>query len=66
MIYSLPYFDLCCFAFNNLHLMIFVDRRATEPNFSLVNREGLDRILKVEVFVNEGDNQLKAAHLILG
>ena len=55
MIYSLPYFDLCCLTFNDLLLMPFVDRHATKPNFNLVNREGLDKILKVEMFVNEDD-----------
>ena len=45
--------------------MPVADRHATKPNFSLVNREGLDKILKVEVFVNEDDDQLQAAHLIL-
>ena len=66
MIYSLPCFDLCCFTFNGPYLMIFADRHTTEPNFSLVNRVSLENILKVEVFVNEDNNQLKAAHLILG
>ena len=32
----------------------------------LVNRASLDRILQSEVYVNEADNQLKVAHLILG
>ena len=66
MIYSLLYFDLCRLTFNDLYLMPFVDRRVTKPNFSLVNREGLDKILKAEVFVNEDDGQLQVAHLILG
>ena len=66
MIYSLLYFDLCYLTFNDLFLMPFANRRTTEPNFSLVNKEGLDRILKAEVFVNEDDGQLWAAHLILG
>ena len=66
MIYSLPYFDLCCLTFNDLFLMPFADRRITEPNFNLVNREGLDKILKVKMFVNEDDSQLRAAHLIPG
>ena len=65
MIYSLPYFDLCCLTFNDLFLMPFVDRHTTKPNFRLVKREGLDKILKVEVFVNKDDGQLQAAHLIL-
>ena len=59
------YFNLCCLAFNNLYLMRVADKRATEPNFSLVNREGLDKILKAKVFVNEHDSQLRAAHSIL-
>ena len=33
---------------------------------SLVNRASLDRILRSEVYVNEADDQLRAAHLILG
>ena len=66
MIYSLPCFDLCYLTFNDLYLMPFIDRCATEPNFSLVNKEGLDKILKAEVFVNEYDGQLRAAHLIQG
>ena len=43
----------------------FVDRHAAEPNFNLVNKDILDKILKVEVFANT-DGQLRAAHLILG
>ena len=46
--------------------MPFVDRCTTEPNFNLVNKEGLDRILKAKVFVNEDDGELRAVHLILG
>ena len=57
---------LCCLTFNNLYIMPFADRCATEPNFSLVNRESLDKILKAEMFINENDGQLQAAHLILG
>ena len=66
MIYILLYSDLCCLTFNDLYLMLVADRRATEPNFSLVNKEGLDKILKAEVFVNEDDGQLRAVHLMLG
>ena len=32
----------------------------------LVNKASLDRILQAEVYVNESDGQLRAAHLILG
>ena len=42
----------------------FADKHAAEPNFSLVNKESLDKVLRAEVFVHE-DNQLRAAHLIL-
>ena len=56
MIYSLPCLDLCYFAFNSLYLMIFADRHAIEPNFSLVNKVSLENILKAEVFVNKDDN----------
>ena len=56
MIYFLLYSDLCYLTFNDLYLMPVVDRHATGPNFSLVNRDGLDKILKPEVFVNEDDD----------
>jgi len=42
----------------------FADKRAAIPNFSLVNQQSLDKILKAEVFVRI-DKQLRAAHLIL-
>ena len=44
----------------------FVDTNSTTPLFHLVNRASLDRILQSEVYVNEADGQLRAAHLILG
>ena len=66
IIYFLHYSDLCYLTLNDLYLMPIADRCATEPNFNLVNNEGLDKILKAEVFVNEDDGQLRAAHLILG
>ena len=43
----------------------FANRRATEPNLNLVNKESLDKILQAEVFVHN-DGQLRTAHLILG
>ena len=43
----------------------FADKHAAEPNLNLVNKDSLDKILRVEVFVNT-DGQLRAAHLILG
>ena len=66
IIYFLHYSDLCYLTLNDLYLMPIADRCATEPNFNLVNNEGLDKILKAEVFVNEDDGQLRATHLILG
>ena len=35
------------------------------PNFSLVNKESMDNILKAEIFIHS-NGQLRAAHLILG
>ena len=32
----------------------------------LVNKVSLDRVLQAEIYVNESDGQLRAAHLILG
>ena len=65
IIYFLLYSNLCYLTLNDLYLMPIADRCATEPNFNLVNNEGLDKILKAEVFVNEDDGQLRVAHLIL-
>ena len=42
------------------------DPHATTPSLRLVNKASLDRILQSEVYVNELDGQLRAAHLILG
>ena len=42
----------------------FADRHAVVPNFDLVNKDSLDKILKAKVFVNL-DGQLRVAHLIL-
>ena len=43
----------------------FADKCAAEPNLSMVNKESLDKILCIEVFVHD-DDQLRAAHIILG
>ena len=43
----------------------FADRRYTKPNIKLVNKASLDKVLKAEIYVNEADGQLRAAHLIL-
>ena len=47
-------------------LSFLADPHAFERHFHLVNREDLETIFKAEVFVNEADNQVRAAHKILG
>ena len=42
------------------------DPRAITPSLRLVNKASLDRVLQAEIYVNESDCQLRAAHLILG
>ena len=44
----------------------FANPNSTTPLFCLVNRASVDRILQSEVYINEADGQLRAAHLILG
>ena len=44
----------------------FADPNSAAPLLRLVNKVRLDRILQFEVYVNESDGQLRAAHLILG
>ena len=53
--------DKFSFRFND-----FADRCSTIPRLNLVNRQSLEKILRFEVFVNEADGQLRAAHVILG
>ena len=48
------------------HFNDFANKCSTKPWLNLVNRESLDRILRSEVYINEADGQLQAAHLILG
>ena len=38
----------------------------SKTNLRLVNKASLDRLLRAEIYVNEADGQLRAAHLILG
>ena len=59
--YSLFLSKCTSFCFNS-----FADNHSTKPLLRLVNRVSLDRILRSEVYVNEADSQLRAAHLILG
>ena len=46
--------------------LLFVDPHDFERHFHSVDRIDLETILKVKVFMNEGDNQVRAAHKILG
>ena len=48
------------------HFNDSANKCSTKPQSSLVNKESLDRILRSEVFVNEAEGQLRAAHIILG
>ena len=75
MVYSYILFFFFFFFFcldipisNNASLQFngFADRRYTKPNLRLVNKASLDKVLKAEIYVNEADGQLRAAHLILG
>ena len=43
---------------------IFVDKRHVASKLSLVNVSGLNKLLRLEVFISE-DRQLRAVHLIL-
>ena len=45
---------------------LFVDPHAFERHLHLVNRADLETILRAEVFVNESNHQVRAAHKILG
>ena len=44
---------------------LFADPQAFERHFHLVNQVDLETVLKAKVFVNEGDNQVRATHKIL-
>ena len=41
------------------------DPNSTTPLLRLINKASIDRILQFEVYINESDGQLRAAHLIL-
>ena len=45
---------------------LFVDPHAFKRHLHLVNRADLETVLRTEVFVNESDHQVRAAHKILG
>ena len=46
------------------HFNDSANSRSTKPQLNLVKRGSLDRILRSEVYINEADGQLQAAHLI--
>ena len=52
---------LTMFAFSD----VFADKDHVSPKLSFVNVPKLNLLLRLEIFVSE-DNQLRAAHLILG
>ena len=49
-----------------MYMPLFADPNAFHRHFHLVNRVDLETILQVVVFVNNEDDQVKAAHKILG
>ena len=56
----LPLLKWVIISFNDI-----TNPHATTHSLHLVNKASLDRILQSEVYVNESDGQLRAAHLIL-
>ncbi|XP_023895104.1 uncharacterized protein LOC112007023 [Quercus suber] len=46
--------------------LLSVDLHAFARHFNLINREDLQKVLRAEIFVNKADNQVRAAHRILG
>ena len=55
-----------CMVANGGTFSLFADPHTFERHIHLVNRADLETILRVEVFVNESDHQVRAAHKILG
>ena len=53
---------------NHVHafFFFFTDTHAFHRHFHLVNRVDLEIVLQAAVFVNEEDDQVRAAHKILG
>ena len=43
---------------------VLADKRHTTPRLSLVNVQGLNKLLRSEIFISE-DRQLRVVHLIL-
>ena len=55
-----------CVVANGRTFSLFADPHTFERHLYLVNRADLETILRAEVFVNESDHQVRAAHKILG
>ena len=43
---------------------VFIDKNHTAPRLILVNVQGLNKLLRSEIFISE-DRQLRAVHLVL-
>ena len=54
-----------CVVANGGTFSLFANPHTFERHLHLVNRANLETILRVEVFVNEGDRQVRVAHKIL-
>ena len=54
-----------CVVANGGTFSLFADPHTFERHLHLVNRADLETILRAEVFVNEGDHQVRATHKIL-
>ena len=55
-----------CVVANGGTFSFFADPHTFERHLHLVNRADLETVLRAEVFVNESDHQVRAAHKILG
>ena len=55
-----------CVVANGGTFSVFAYPHTFECHLHLVNRADLETILRAEVFVNESDHQVRAAHKILG
>ena len=55
-----------CVVANGGIFSLFANPHAFERHLHLVNRVNLETVLRVEVFVNESDHRVRAAHKILG
>ena len=54
----------CTLCLITLLLLVSTDKHFTTPNFNLVNKEDLNRIIRSEIFLYT-DGQLRAAYVLL-